>query len=71
MEEINNSLSALYHQTLYSLDFASFSRQEILELINLLNGNASLGEFFGITERAFKEWNHSIDFTNPLKFIEG
>jgi hypothetical protein len=21
-------------------------------------------------ERAFKEWNHSIDFTNPLKFIE-
>lgn len=54
VEEINNGLSALYHQTLYNLDFKDYTREQILELINLLNGNSSLGEFFGITERAFK-----------------
>ena len=42
-----------------------------LELLTLLNGNSSIAQFFGITERAFKEWNHTIDFTNPHKYIEG
>ncbi len=40
-------------------------------MISLMNNSPSLAEFFGITERAFKEWNHSIDFNNPLKYIEG
>jgi hypothetical protein len=71
MEEVNTALSSLYHQTLYNLDFQHYSRDQLAALVSLLNGNASFGEFFGITERAFKEWNHSVDFTNPHKFIEG
>jgi hypothetical protein len=71
MEQINTSLSEYYHRLLYNLDFDAYSREELLELLTLLNGNSSLGEFFGITERAFKEWNHTIDFINPHKYIEG
>lgn len=54
VEEINTGLSALYHQTVYNLDFKDYSREQILELVNHLNGNSSLAEFFGVTERAFK-----------------
>ena len=35
-----------------------------------MNGNSSLSQFFQIAEKAFKEWNHSIDFTHSHKFIE-
>ena len=71
MEDTNTAISALYHQTLYNLDFKDYSRDQLINLATLLNGNGSLGEFFGITERAFKEWNHSIDILNPHKYIEG
>ena len=54
MEDVNSAISALYHQTLYNLDFKDYSRDQIINLVTLLNGNASVGEFFGITERAFK-----------------
>ena len=39
MEEINNSLSALFHQTLYTLDFKDYSRDQLINLITLLNKN--------------------------------
>jgi hypothetical protein len=39
-------------------------------MLTTLNGNSSLSEFFGVAERAFKEWNHTIDFTYPHKYIE-
>ena len=35
-----------------------------------MNGNSSLGQLFAITEKAMKEWNHSIDFNHSHKFIE-
>ena len=35
-----------------------------------MNGNSSLSQFFQIAEKAFKEWNHSIDFTHAHKFLE-
>lgn len=43
MEDINKALSQYYHRTLYNLDFAQHSRTQLLELINLVNGNASVG----------------------------
>ena len=41
MEEVNTALSALYHQTLYNLDFKDYSREQLINLVNLLNGNSS------------------------------
>jgi hypothetical protein len=35
-----------------------------------MNENSSLNQLFVITERAFKEWNHTIDFNHAHKFIE-
>lgn len=35
-----------------------------------MNGNSSLAQLFIISERAFKEWNHTIDFNHAHKFIE-
>ena len=43
MEEINTSLSALYHQTLYTLDFKDYSRDQLVSLITLLNKDPSIG----------------------------
>ena len=54
MDDINSAISSLYHQTLYNLDFKDYSREQLINLVTLLNGNASVGEFFAITERAFK-----------------
>ncbi len=34
-----------------------------------MNQNSSINEFFGVVERAFKEWNHTIDFNHSHKFI--
>jgi hypothetical protein len=42
VEEINGSLSDLYHRTLYNLDFKNFGREEILSMLTTLNGNSSL-----------------------------
>lgn len=42
IEEINQSLSGLYHKTLYNLSFKDFSREEILGMLTTLNGNSSL-----------------------------
>ena len=71
MDDINKSLSGLYHQTLYNLDLEAFSRERVIELLTLLNNSNSLQEFFGIVERAMKEWNHTIDFNHAHKYIEG
>ena len=49
MEEINGSLSQLFHQTLYTLDFKNHSREQLLLLVELLNKNSEIKEFFGIT----------------------
>lgn len=70
VEEINASLSDLYHRTLYNLDFKGFSREEIINMLTVLNGNSSLSEFFGIVERALKEWNHTVDLSHTHKYIE-
>jgi len=39
-------------------------------MLTSLNGKSSLGEFFGIVERALKEWNHTIDLSYSHKYIE-
>ncbi len=70
MEDINGSLNGLYHRILYNLDYSLFGRQQIIVMLTTINGNSSLSEFFGVAERAFKEWNHTIDFTYPHKYIE-
>ena len=43
MEEVNAALSALYHQTLYNLDFKDYSREQLISLVTLVNGNSSFG----------------------------
>ena len=42
MEEINTSLSSLFHQTLYTLDFKNHSRDQIVNLVTLLNKNPEI-----------------------------
>lgn len=70
MEEINDFLSNFYHATLYNMEFKSLEREKIISLLTLMNNNSSLSQFFSVAERAFKEWNHTIDFNHAHKFIE-
>ena len=70
LEEINDFLSSFYHRVFYNLNFKSIEREQIINLLTLMNGNSSLAQFFKIAEKAIKEWNHSIDFTHAHKFIE-
>lgn len=52
------------------MEFKGLEREKIISLLTLMNGNSSLAQFFAIAERAFKEWNHTIDFNHSHKFIE-
>ena len=70
LEEINDFLNSFYHRTFYNLNFKQIEREKIITLLTLINGNSSLSQFFHVTEKAFKEWNHSIDFSHSHKFIE-
>jgi hypothetical protein len=70
MDEINRDLGILFHKTLYNLNFNDFKKEEIVDLLTSLNGNASLNEFFSVAEKAFKEWNYTIDIVQTHKYIE-
>lgn len=52
------------------MNFKKLEREQVINLLTLMNSNSSLNQFFVIVERAFKEWNHSIDFNHSIKFIE-
>lgn len=52
------------------MSFKEMDREKIINLLTLMNGNSSLSQLFVIAERAFKEWNHTIDFNHAHKFIE-
>lgn len=70
LEEMNEFLNNFYHKTLYNMNFKKLEREQVINLLTLMNSNSSLNQFFVIVERAFKEWNHSIDFNHSIKFIE-
>ena len=42
LEEINDFLNGFYHRILYNLDFKKMGREEIINLLTLINGNSSL-----------------------------
>lgn len=34
-----------------------------------MNGDASISEFFGVIERALKDWNYTVDLHHHQKYI--
>ncbi len=46
------------------------TKDEIMNYLELINGNSSIKQFFDLVQSIIKKWNHTVDFEQPHRYID-